>query len=299
MRMRNRCVVASLMCAAFLPAVVAAATDPPQAASSEVRELGPGLHLYGGGDVNTIVWTGADGTALVGGWGDDAIAAARQVSQAPIRYVVATHWHPAASAGDAGPAAGATLIAQDALRTLMAAPHRDAETGQLVSAAARGALPVITFDDTLMIHLNGSQLDVLHVADARGPGDVVAWWPAQNVAHVGDLYDPAGFPFVDLARGGTLAGIVAALETVLSRADDATVIVPGHGPVADRAGLGDYRGMLVAVGRRVAELVGQGLTLEEVLAAEPAGEYERRYGGGRVAADRFVRLVYGDLTRRR
>lgn len=290
---------ARFLCTGLLSATAVAATDTPQIAPSEVRELRPGLHLYDGGNVNTLVWSAADGTVLVGGWGDDAVVAARQVSQAPIRYVVATHWHPTASTGDAGPAAGATLIAQDALRTLMAAPHRDAETGQLVPGAARAALPVITFDDAIRIHLSGGHLDVLHVEDARGPGDVIAWWPAQNVAHVGDLYDPAGFPFVDLARGGTLAGIVAALETVLSRADDTTVIVPGHGPVADRAGLEDYRGMLVAVGRRVADLVAQGLTLEEVLAAQPAAAYEQRYGGGRVAADRFVRLVYEDLARRR
>jgi glyoxylase-like metal-dependent hydrolase (beta-lactamase superfamily II) len=297
--MRRRWVVSAVLSAGLLPTIGAAATDTPQAAAVEIRELRPGLHLQGGGSVNTIVWSGADGTVLVGAWGEAAVAAARAVAQTPIRYVVATHWHPSVSAGDVPPAAGATLIAPDALRALMAAPHRDAETGQLVAAAVRGALPVITFDDTLVVHLNGSQLDVLHVADARGPGDVVAWWPAQNVAHVGGLYDPAGFPFVDLARGGTLAGIVAALETVLSRADDATVIVPGHGPVADRAGLEDYRGMVVAGGRRVAELVAQGLTLEEVLAAQPAAEYEQRYGGGRVAADRFVRLVYEDLARRR
>jgi glyoxylase-like metal-dependent hydrolase (beta-lactamase superfamily II) len=168
-----------------------------------------------------------------------------------------------------------------------------------VPAAPRDALPVVTFDDTLTLHLNGDRLALLHMPGAHTDGDLIALWQVANVAHVGDVYRADGYPFVDTANGGSLAGLVAAIETVLSRVDARTVIVPGHGPVSNRAELAAYRDMLVAVGRRVRELVDGGASVDEVLAAKPTAAFDERYGGAGESTERFVRVLHADLAGRR
>jgi len=167
-----------------------------------------------------------------------------------------------------------------------------------VPAALPAALPTITFADTLSLHLNGERLLLLHVPAAHGDGDVVAWWEEANVVHLGDTYYAGGYPLLDIGRGGSLAGLVAAIETVLSRADADTVVVPGHGPASDRDALAGYRDMLVAIGRRVRTLVEEGRNLDEVLAAKPTAPFDAQYGSGGVSAERFVRSLYDDLARR-
>jgi glyoxylase-like metal-dependent hydrolase (beta-lactamase superfamily II) len=172
------------------------------------------------------------------------------------------------------------------------------EYGLEVPAAAPAALPMLTFADTLSLHLNGEQLVLLHVPAAHGDGDVIAWWSEANVVHLGDTYYAQGYPLLDVSRGGSLAGMVAAIETALARADGDTLIVPGHGPATDRDALAGYRDMLVAIGRRVRELVEEGRNLDEVLAAQPTASFDAQFGNGGVSPERFVRSLYDDLVRR-
>jgi cyclase len=291
----------------LLLAAAAVAQSPAQAPVSAVIETQPlrsGLHLLRGAGCNVVVWNGPDGVLVVDS-GNAAAApqlleAIGRVTDGSVRFLVNTHWHPDHVGGNAAlRRTGALAIAHQQTRALMserqAVPAYDLD----VPAAPRDALPSVTFDDTLTLHLNGDRLALLHVPGAHGDGDLIAWWDTANVVHVGDAYYAGGYPFVDSANGGSLAGMVAALETVLSRADARTVIVPGHGPVSNRAELTAYRDMLVAVGRRVRELVEQGKNLDEVLEAQPTAEYDERYGAGAVSAERFVRNLYADLSGRR
>jgi len=158
---------------------------------------------------------------------------------------------------------------------------------------------MLTFDDTITLHLNGDRLTALHVDAAQSDGDVILWWEEANIVQLGDVYDRGAYPRLDLDSGGSLAGLVAAIETVLSRADDATLVVPGHGAVSNRAELASYRDMLVAVGRSVGDLVAQGRSLDEVLAARPTEAFDAQYGRGAVSPERFVSVLYEDLARRR
>jgi glyoxylase-like metal-dependent hydrolase (beta-lactamase superfamily II) len=167
------------------------------------------------------------------------------------------------------------------------------------TAVSAVALPIVTFDDAVTLNLNGDRLVLLHAPAAHTDGDGIAWWVEANVVHVGDVFDAGGYPLLDTTSGGSLAGLVAALETVLSRADAHTLVVPGHGPVSTRADLVAYRDMLVAVGSRVRELTEQGRSLDEVLAAAPTASHDVRYGQGGVSAERFVRLIFEDLADRR
>jgi glyoxylase-like metal-dependent hydrolase (beta-lactamase superfamily II) len=274
-------------------------------ATIEVQKLRSGLHLLSGAGCNVVAWSGPDGTVLVdsgAAWASAQLleALAGIAAGGRTRFVVNTHWHPDHTGGNVAAAHdGAVLVAHENTRARMGEPQELAEHDLLVPAAPSEALPVVTFADTLTLSLNGGRLTLLHMPDSHTDGDAMAWWPEANVAHLGDLYYAGGYPFIDGAHGGSLAGVVAAVETVLARADADTLIVPGHGPVGTRADLAAYRDMLVAIGTRVRELVEQGASLTETVEAQPTAAWDARFGAGGVGPERFVRILYEDLTARR
>jgi glyoxylase-like metal-dependent hydrolase (beta-lactamase superfamily II) len=288
-----------------LAASAAAAQDTDQATVRiEVRQLRPGLHLLGGAGCNVVAWTGPDGTVLVDTGKAEAapqlLEAAARLAPQGVRFVVNTHWHPDHTGGnELIGRSGARVVSQENVRLRMSEPQDLSEYALEVPAAAAVALPVVTFDDTLTLHLNGDRLLLLHAPAAHTDGDGIAWWEEANVVHLGDVFYADGYPFLDTGSGGSLAGLVSAIETVLSRADPRTLVVPGHGPVSTRAELAAYRDMLVAVGRQVRELAEQGRSLDEVLALQPTAPFDARYGKGGVNPERFVRLLFEDLSGRR
>ena len=273
-------------------------------AQIKVQQVRPGLHVLSGQGGNVAAWTGPDGIVLV----DDSLAqagpqlveAVAKIAPGPIRFVVITHWHPDHAGGnEALGKAGAVLIAQDAVRSRMSEAQFVAAYDLKVPPSPKAALPVLTFADSMSLHLNGDDLEAIHVGNAHTDGDTIVWWDKANAVHLGDLFYAGGYPFIDLDSGGSLAGVVAAIEQVLARADAKTVVIPGHGPVSTRAELAAYRDMLVAVGRRVRQLVEDGTSEEQILASQPTTEFDERYGKGAVDADRFVKMLYADFSGRR
>jgi glyoxylase-like metal-dependent hydrolase (beta-lactamase superfamily II) len=293
-------------CAVSLLASVPAWTSdaPPAEPQIVVQPLRAGLHVISGAGSNVAVWHGPDGTLLVddgvGALAPQLLAAVEKIAPGPVRVVISTHWHPDHTGGNEHLAAsGSVLVAHDNVRVRLSEPQSVAAYDLEVPAAPAGALPIATFDDALSLHMNGDHLAALHVEAAHTDGDLVLWWEDANVVHVGDIYYSGTYPFIDLGSGGSLAGVVAALETVLSRIDSRTIVIPGHGPVSNRAELAAYRDMLVATGRRVRELVGEGRKLDEVLAARPTAAYDAAFGQGSMTAERFVGILYEDLAGRR
>jgi glyoxylase-like metal-dependent hydrolase (beta-lactamase superfamily II) len=301
----SRRLLRTCVCGALLIAHAVAWPGTPSAAPDVlVQQLRPGLHVVSGTGCNVAVWSGPDGTVVV----DDGVAplapqlldAVQKVAPGPVRVVISTHWHRDHTGGnELFGSSGSLLVAHDNVHVRMAEPQTVVADDLEVPAAVSDALPVVTFDDTLSLHLNGDRLTALHVEAAHTDGDVVLWWEDANIVHVGDVYYSGMFPFIDLGTGGSLAGLVAALETVLSRADARTVIIPGHGPVSNRAELAAYRDMVVAVGRHVRALIDAGKSRDEVLAVRPAAAYDDRYGQGAMTADRFVGILFDDLAGRR
>lgn len=289
--------------AAVQAEVETAATAGP-AAELATQLVAPGIYVVTGAGGNVAVWTGPDGTVLVDGGLESQAAhtleAVARVAPGAVRFVVNTHWHPDhTGVNELANRAGAVIIAHEDTREAMSAMQVSEEYSVRIPASPRAALPTLTLPGDAALHLNGDLLRIAHVANAHTGGDLVLWWREANVVHLGDVFYNGGYPFVDRAHGGSIAGMVATIEGVLSRADDATVVIPGHGPVARRADLAAYRDMLVASGRRVRELVEEGRSLDEVLAARPTAAYDERYGTGSVSAGRFVRILYADLTTRR
>jgi glyoxylase-like metal-dependent hydrolase (beta-lactamase superfamily II) len=292
-------VVCSLAPGAVHAQAPSPATD--RKAPIKAQQVRPGLHVLSGPGGNVAAWTGPDGIVLVD---DSLVQAAPQLVEAvakilpgPIRFVVSTHWHPDHVGGnEALGRAGAVLIAHDSVRGRMSVAQHVEAYDLKVPPSAKAALPVVTFAESLSLHMNGDDLEAIHVANAHTDGDAIVWWDKANAVHLGDLFYAGGYPFIDVGSGGSLAGVVAAIEQVLARADARTVVIPGHGTVSSRTELAAYRDMLVAVGRRVRQLVEGGLSEEQILASRPTAEFDERFGKGAVDPERFARILYADFS---
>jgi cyclase len=298
---KSTCRILATVALAAGSAIAQQNAAPPDGAGISTLRVRPGLSVLAGAGGNIAVWHGTDGIVVV----DDSLAplapkvveAIARVAEGPVRFVINTHWHPDHTGGnEVLGKAGGIIIAHDKVRTRMTEEQFVEVADMRVPAAPLAALPVVTFDDSVTLYLNGDRLHVVHVIDAHTDGDAVLWWQAANVVHTGDVYVSRAYPLIDQGSGGTLAGLVTAVEAVLARADDATIVIPGHGPVSNRREVAEYRDMLVTVGRRVREAVEQGRSLEEVIASRPTAEYDARYGQGFMKPAMFVGVLYRDLA---
>jgi glyoxylase-like metal-dependent hydrolase (beta-lactamase superfamily II) len=258
--------------------------------------------LYGAGG-NIGLCSGPDGALLI----DDQyaplsskiLAAVKTVNDVPLRWVVNTHWHGDHTGGnEAMVTAGATLIAHDRVRQRLMEGQDNKLFNRKVEPAPAKALPMITFNDSTTLHVNGEDAVAFHVAPAHTDGDVVVWFPKANVVHMGDTFFSSFYPIIDLDSGGSIDGLISTSERVLAKIDGATRVIPGHGQVSDKAGLQKYHDMLVGVRAAVAKLVKQKKSLDEVVAAKPTAPWDEVWGKGFMKPDFFTKIVYTELSAR-
>ena len=145
-------------------------------------------------------------------------------------------------------------------------------------AYAETALPVLTYDNAMRFHFNGERIDLLHFGPAHTTGDTAVIFRGHKTVHMGDVYNNAGYPFIDADNGGSLNGVIEFCSKVLEQIDESYTVVPGHGPVADAKALADYVAMLTTIRDRMSALIGSGATLEQVVAARPTSEWDERKG---------------------
>ena len=224
------------------------------------------------------------------------LAAIKSVTPQPVRFVLNTHWHFDHTGGNENMGkAGALIFAHENVRRRMSKDQFIEALNRTEPAAPRGALPVVTFTDTVSFHLNGDSIVVFHVAPAHTDGDAVVLFTRANVVHTGDLFVSAGFPFVDRSSGGSIHGIIAAAERILAATNAGTRIIPGHGPLADRARLQAYHDMLVVVRDRMRKEIAARHTIEQVLASAITAEYDASWTTNR---ERFLRILHQELSAR-
>jgi len=255
------------------------------------------LYVLMGGPAqgNIAVSVGSDGVFLVdsmyGQMHQKIVDAVRALSPLPIRYVVNTHLHGDHTAGNAAMATlGAVIISHENMRKRMA----DAQ-----SAPAPGTLPVLTYSDSLTLHFNGEEIQIFHPAPAHTDGDSIIYFRRANVAHVGDIPASLRYPNIGVNDGGTVDGMMAAARQLMKIVKPDTKIVPGHlGPIVGFREIEQQLTMFVAVRDRIAAAIKVGKTEAEVVASKPTRDFDEGRMGGAITPDRFVSLVYTDLSRR-
>lgn len=279
-----------------------ALAQSPEEAKVETEEVAPGIYVLYGRGGNIGVSAGADGVFLI----DDQYAnmtapveeALAKIQATTPRFVINTHWHGDHTGGNENLAArGSVIVAHDNVRTRMSAEHFSEFFQRTTPPSPAGALPIVTFSDNLSLHVNGDELRGVHVGQAHTDGDVFIHFRRANVIHTGDLVFYAMYPFVDLDSGGSVAGVIAAVDRMLALADERTRVIPGHGRTTDRKGLEEYRKLLVTTRERMRERVQAGRTLDEVLAEKPFADFDGKLAWQFITAERFIRILYRDATR--
>ncbi len=265
------------------------------------REVAGGVYMLEGAGGNIGLCVGNDGAFMI----DDQfapltetiLAAVAQVTDRPVRFLVNTHWHADHTGGNENLGrAGAIIVAHENVRKRLSTDQFMREFDRAFPARPAEALPVITFAESLTFHWNGDEIDVFHARNAHTDGDAVIHFKRSGVLHMGDTFFNGSYPFIDVEHGGSIDGMIAAVDRVLPLCTAKTRIIPGHGPLAGEAELREYRSVLETVRDRVAALLAEGRSREEAIAARPGGGFDESWGGGFVTPDRFVRLVYDSLA---
>lgn len=259
----------------------------------ETTDLGHGMYMLEGGGGNITVAASNEGVIMI----DTQFApltakikaAIAKVTAQPIRYVIDTHYHPDHTGGNANFAHdGAVLIAQENVRKRLAANPN----------TAPGALPMITYRDGIVIHLGDKTADIHYMLPAHTDGDSHVYFPEANVLATGDIFGSFRFPTGDVRGGGSVDGMLASANKLLMLVNDDTKIVPGHGPLAKKADLIEFHNMMQDSRDRVAKLITEGKTADQVVAAKPLADWYAKRGGDDMRTDAWVRYVYQSLKAR-
>ena len=293
-------VAASLSGLSCLPA---AAQQPIDYSKFEIKttDLGHGVYLLGWQGGDSLILVGDDGILLVdtsvAPMGDKIKAAIARVSTKPIKVIVNTHaHHDHIGANEAMAKGGALIVAHDNLRDRMAQGF--SALNQKIPPAPAAALPAVTYAESMTIHFGGETVQLFHPPRAHTDSDTLVYFRRANVFHAsGTIGGDGGYPFFDIASGGSLAGMIVAEEKMLSLADGQTKIVPDEGDPASTEALKAYRDMLVALRARVQNLVDEGKSEDEAVAAKPTRDFDATFvqRGSAFTGDRMTRLAYQSL----
>ena len=261
-----------------------------------------GVSMLMGAGGNIGVLEGDEGVILIDDQyaplSEKILAAAKAIADKPIRSVINTHWHGDHTGGNLPLGeAGVVIISHDNVRTRMSTRQFQAAFNRETPPSPAAALPVVTFSDTLTLHVGSEILHAFRVGPAHTDGDVAIHFTKANVIHMGDTYFAGMFPFVDISSGGDFTGMIDAVNQALEIANHETKIIPGHGPLSNTAELTAYRDMLVSVRDRVAAMIADDKSLQDIVAAKPLADLEAQWGGGFINAERLLGFAHAALAK--
>ena len=227
-------------------------------------------------------------------------AAIRTFSPKPTKFVVTTHWHQDHTGGNENLSReGAIMVAHENVRKRLGSEQFVGFFNRKIPPMAESALPIITFSQDISFHLNGDDIFIFHVAPAHTDGDAIVHFRQSGVIHTGDIYFNGLYPFIDLSAGGSVDGVIAAVKQLISLCGNNTKVIPGHGPLSDKAGLEAYLKMLVTIRDRIANEIKAGKTLDEVIASKPTRDFDPILGKGFLKPEQFVKIVYDSLVKKK
>lgn len=262
------------------------------------------IYVIAGEGGNIGLMTGENGAFMI----DDKFShttdavkkAVKDITDKPVKFLLNTHYHFDHAGGNvAFGEEGAVIFSHDNVRKRLSETQVIELFNKTLEPTAAAGLPVITFPESMTLHLGGDTVEVMHLPGAHTDGDSAVYFKKADVMHTGDAFFNGFYPFIDTGAGGSLAGAVAAQEKLLAVAGDNTNIIPGHGPVATRAELEATKNMLKAIGQNVEKLIAEGKTREEIIAAKPTAAFDSAYGGGFMKPDVFAGIVYDGIVEER
>jgi glyoxylase-like metal-dependent hydrolase (beta-lactamase superfamily II) len=267
----------------------------------ELQPLSDKLTLLTGDGGNMAILQGADGLLLI----DSGLPAnaeemdkkARTVAPFPIQVLINTHYHFDHVGGNERLGReGVKIMAHENVLKRLSTPQKNSFLNREFAALAPEGRPTATFSTGGEITHGGEKVVYEHLPPAHTDGDATIHFRNANVFHAGDLMFNGIYPFIDYSVGGSIEGMIAAADRIVDAVDGKTKIIPGHGPMAVREDVRAYRAMLAGVNERVTALVKAGKTLEQAQAAEPAKEWDEKWGKGFMKSSDFVRMLYAGKT---
>jgi glyoxylase-like metal-dependent hydrolase (beta-lactamase superfamily II) len=286
----------------FAILVVSAAALAQQEDLSKVEikatHVAGSVYMLQGSGGNIAASIGEDGIVLVDAEFAPLVpkikAALAKISPRPVRFVINTHWHFDHVGGNAGMAETATILAHENVRRRMQAGANMPALNLKIDPAEPRALPIVTFHEGVTIWLNGEPVRAFHVRPGHTDGDTVVFFTKSNVVHLGDDFVTYGFPYVDLASGGSVRGMVGALDELIPQIPADAKIIPGHGPVSTLADVKKFRNTLDEIVALVAKNLKAGKTLAQMQKADLLAPYAA-WQKGFLTADQFLATVVQDL----
>src|SRR5580704_5536469 len=272
----------------------------------KTQRLGEDVTMLSGPGGSVVVLNGPDGKFVVDTFVAPAWPRLKEaldgLGNAPVKCLIDTHWHFDHTDNNAHlRAAGDTVLAHENTKTRMSEPHDlpvlyrgpdGALAGLHFDRSPVEALPQQTFADSYKLQVNGERLVLQHVAPAHTDTDIYVHFEKANVIQMGDLFFNWMYPYIDPSTGGTLTGTIAAVDKILSLAGNDTKIVPGHGPLGNKADLTKFRNMLVTSRDRVQKLKSAGKLAQEAVGEKPFADLDPVWGKGIVNGDQWVQIVY-------
>ena len=264
------------------------------------QSLGGGIYMLTGQGGNIGLSVGDDGVFIVDDQfaplTDKILAVIADITSESVRFVFNTHWHGDHTCGNENLGrAGALIVAHENVRQRMSMDQVLERIGRPAAespAVAEGSWPVVTFTEEVTFHLNGDELHAFHVENAHTDGDAIVHFKRANVVHMGDTFFRDRFPFIDTATGGSIDGIIAAAGAALALMDAETQVIPEHGALSNRENLREYRDALKTMRDAVADLMEQGRSLAQIIAARPIRVQAEAWGQNEAAEASFVETIH-------
>jgi cyclase len=281
--------------------VIQKATEQFESSPLKTTSLGEGMFMFSGdgGNVTAIVDDG--NTLLIDSGIDSRVTelseAVVKATMRPVTQLVNTHWHFDHIGGNVYfGSEGVSIIAQENVKKRLLSVQDVPFIGLRDGHYPSQALPAVTYSSSMTLNQGSQRLILANYGSAHTDGDTVIYIAPANVVAVGDIFSNHFYPIIDLASGGSIDGMIHSIDQILAQSDERTKIIPGHGPVATREDLQDYRDMLAQVRQRIQALIASGKTIEEAVAAAPTKDFDDRWGTGYVSPGVFTEMVFSSLV---
>src|SRR5215813_4483745 len=270
----------------------------------KVTKVSGNIYMLEGAGGNIAASVGEDGIVIV----DDQFAplaekiqaALKGITDKPVRFIINTHYHGDHTGGNEPFSnSGSTVIAQDNVRKRLESGGTAGNGGSIkmeVKPATKAALPVITFENDVTVHLNGEDIRALHFPSGHTDGDSIIFFPKNNVVHMGDDFVRYGFPFIDVASGGSVQGMISAMEKATAQLPADVKVIPGHGQLSNLDDVREFVKMLKETSAVVEKALKQHKTLEQMKQEKILDPWAKRWSGDFVKTDGFIETLYNSMT---